>query len=107
FLLVTVDVPEGSPIPATDFIGIDLGMANIATDSDGKTHSGADVEKVRKKHNLQRRRLSRKGTKGAHRKMRRLGRKEARFRRPQNQVISKEIVQTARRTGCGIGLEKL
>ena len=35
FLLVTVDVPDGTEIPATDFIGIDLGIINIATDSDG------------------------------------------------------------------------
>jgi putative transposase len=34
FLLVTVDIPSGTPIPATDFIGVDLGIANIATDSD-------------------------------------------------------------------------
>src|SRR5437588_564461 len=36
FLIVTVDVPEEAPIPATDFIGVDLGIANIATDSDGQ-----------------------------------------------------------------------
>jgi putative transposase len=107
FLIVTVDVPVEAPIPATDFIGVDLGIANIATDSDGKQHSGADVEKVRKKHNLQRKRLARKGTKDAHRKMRRIGKKEARFHRHQNHVISKQIVQTAQRTGCGIALENL
>jgi IS605 OrfB family transposase len=27
FLIVTVDVPEAAPIPATDFIGVDLGIA--------------------------------------------------------------------------------
>src|SRR6185437_5759716 len=32
FLLVTVDVPEATPIPTTDFLGVDLGIANIATD---------------------------------------------------------------------------
>ena len=32
FLLVTVDLPEGTPIPATDFLGVDLGLASIATD---------------------------------------------------------------------------
>lgn len=53
FLLVTVDVPEDAPIPAADFIGVDLGVAQIATDSDGNAHSGADVERVRRKHNLQ------------------------------------------------------
>jgi putative transposase len=57
FLLVTVDVPETAPIHATDFIGVDLGIAQIATDSDGTAYSGKLVEDVRRKHNLQRKRL--------------------------------------------------
>jgi predicted transposase len=69
FLLVTVDVPSGSPLPTADFIGVDLGIANIATDSDGEQHSGEDVERIRRKHNLQRKRLQRKGTKGAKKKL--------------------------------------
>jgi putative transposase len=35
-----VDLPEGSPIKVKDFLGVDLGIANIATDSDGNQHSG-------------------------------------------------------------------
>jgi IS605 OrfB family transposase len=107
FLLVTVDVPEAAPIPATDFLGVDLGIANIATDSDGTQHSGADVEKVRRKHNRQRKRLQRKGTKGAKKKLKQVARKEARFRRHENHVLSKTIVETAQRTGRGIALEDL
>jgi putative transposase len=44
FLIVTVDVPEGTPVPTTDFLGVDLGVTNLATDSDGYTSSGAGVE---------------------------------------------------------------
>src|SRR5205823_6659794 len=86
FLLITVDVPEGSPVPATDFLGVDLGIANIAADSDPETepHSGADVEKIRRTHNLQRKRLQRRGTKGAKKKLRRVAGKEARFKRHTN-----------------------
>jgi IS605 OrfB family transposase len=107
FLLVTVNLPEGPPTPTTDFIGVDLGIANIASDSDGNTHSGADVEKVRRKHNLQRKRLQRKGTRGAKKKLKRIARKEARFRKHENHVISKAIVENARGTGRGIALEDL
>jgi putative transposase len=81
FLVVTVDVPEGTPIPVTDFVGVDLGIVNVATDSDGRNYSGAAVEAVRKKHNLQRRRLQRRGTKGAKKKLKRVASKEARFRK--------------------------
>src|SRR5215813_14453550 len=48
-LLVTVDLPDGTPQPTTDFIGVDLGVENIATDSDGVRFSGASVERVRQK----------------------------------------------------------
>jgi IS605 OrfB family transposase len=107
FLFVTVDVPDGAPIEPDDFIGVDLGIANIATDSDGNRHSGEDVERVRRKHNLQRRRLQRKGTRGAKKKLRRVAGKEARFRRHENHCISKRIVESAERTGRGIALEDL
>jgi len=107
FLLVTVDAPDGAPVPVTDFIGVDFGVVNIATDSDGITHSGGRVEDVRRKHNLQRRRLQRKGTRGARKKLKRVAGKEARFRRHENHVIAKGIVDTARRTGRGVALEDL
>jgi putative transposase len=107
FLIVTVDVPEEAPIPVTDFIGVDLGIVNIATTSDGNTHSGADVDKVRKKHRLQKRRLQRNGSKGAKKKLQRIAKKESRFRKHENHVISKTIVGDARRTDRGIALEDL
>lgn len=107
FLLVTVDVPQATPIPVTDFIGVDLGIANLATTSDGDKHSGEDVDKVREKHNTQRKRLQKKGTKGAKKKIKRIGKKESRFRKNQNHCISKKIVETAKGTGRGIGLEDL
>ena len=62
---------------------------------------------VRRKHNLQRRRLQRKGTKGAKKKLRRVSQNEARFRRQENHRISKAIVETAKRTGRGIACEDL
>jgi IS605 OrfB family transposase len=107
FLLVTVDVPAGTPIPTTDFIGVDLGIANIATDSDGDQHSGKEVERIRRKHNLQRKRLQRRDTKGAKKKLKRLSGKEARFKRHVNHCISKAIVDKAKGTGRGIALEDL
>jgi len=107
FLRVTVDIPDQAPIPATDFIGVDLGLANIATTSDGERQTGKPVEDVRRKHNLQRKRLQRKGTKGAKKKLRRTSKTEARFRRHENHCISKKIVESAQRTGRGIALEDL
>jgi putative transposase len=107
FLIVTVTVPDGSKTPVTDFLGVDLGIANIATDSDGLKHSGKPTDDVRRKHNLQRRRLQKKNTKGAKKKLKRVSTKESRFRRHTNHVISKSLVESARRTGRGIALEDL
>lgn len=107
YLYVTVDIPEGQGVEVKDFVGVDLGIANIATDSDGNEHSGKAVERVRRKHNLQRKRLQKKGTKGAKKKLKRVSGKEARFRRHQNHVISKEIVGLAKDTDRGIAVEDL
>ncbi len=107
FLVVTVDVPDGAPIPTTDFIGVDLGIANIATDNEGTEYSGKPVEAIRRKHNLQRKRLQKRNTKGAKKKLKRLAGKEARFRKHENHCISKAIVQTAKDTSRGIAMEDL
>jgi len=107
YLHVRVKAPAPEPVTVNDFLGVDLGIANIATDSDGTVHSGKPVDDVRRKHNLQRKRLQRKGTKGARKKLRRVKRKESRFRRHVNHAISKEIVGAAQRTGRGIALEDL
>lgn len=109
FLVVTVETPEAAPVPAIDFIGVDLGIANIATDSDpdSKPYSGETVEKVRRKHNLQRKRLGKRNTKGAKKKLKRIASKEARFKKHENHCISKAIVQSAERSNRGIALEDL
>jgi putative transposase len=116
FLLVTVDVPDGTPIPATDFVGVDLGVVNLATTSDGKTFSGESVERVRSRYHGRRKALQkaasareRKGKrpKSIRRALKRTKRRETRFRRDRNHVISKTLVATATDTGRGIALEDL
>jgi putative transposase len=108
FMHVQLSGEAPKPIDSDEFLGVDLGIAKIATTSDDPNgHSGGPVENVRKKHTLQRKRLQRKGTKGAKKKLRRLAGKEARFRRHENHCISKSIVQTAKGTGRGIALENL
>ncbi len=44
FLLVSVDLPDETRLPATDFIGVDFGVINIARTTDGKQHSGEGIE---------------------------------------------------------------
>lgn len=107
YLYATIQLPDGAPVEPEDFLGVDLGIANLATDSDGRHHSGDAVERVRRRHFRNRRRLQRTQTRGATKTLRRLAGREARFRRHENHVISKAIVTTAQDTKRGIALEDL
>ena len=62
---------------------------------------------TRRKQNLQRKRLQRRNTRGAKKKLKRVGGKEARFQRHENHCITKRIVASAKGTGRGIALEDL
>jgi len=106
-LAATCDIPETDEFKAADWLGIDFGIVSLAADSDGKVHTGADIERIRNRLARRRRGLQKRGTKAAKRKLRKLAGKEARFRKHTNHVISKEIVQTAERTARGIALENL
>lgn len=107
FLLVTVDVPEGTPIPATDFLGVDLGIVNLATDSEGEKHSGAAVECHRKRRATARKQYQRKGTKNAKRRLKQMAGRQRRFQTQTNHEISKTLVEKAKTLGVGIALEDL
>jgi putative transposase len=82
FLAVVVDVPEPPPERPEDFLGVDLGIQNIAADSDGKTYTGGKVNGIRSRHSRLRRRLQSKGTKSAKQLLKKRRRKES-LRRPK------------------------
>lgn len=107
YLYVIVDMPEDAPIEVEDFLGVDMGLVNIATTSDGDNHSGEDVERTRRRHHRNRQRLQKKGTRGAKKKLKKLAGREARFRRHVNHCISKSLVTRAKDTGRGIAVEDL
>lgn len=107
YLLVSVDVAEPAPGPASGTLGVDLGIANLATDSDGSMHSGATTESVRARTQRLRDALQRCDTKSARRHLRRISGREARFRAHTNHVIAKAIVRKAQDTGRRLALEDL
>jgi IS605 OrfB family transposase len=107
YLATTVEVPEALPVAAGDVLGVDLGIVNIAYDSDGHPYSGRHVNKLRRRHRRLRRKLSRKFTGSARRLYRKRRRKERRFATHVNHTISKRIVAEAEGTGRAIALEEL
>ncbi|OUC97018.1 RNA-guided endonuclease InsQ/TnpB family protein [Streptosporangium minutum] len=107
FLIATCDIPD-RPVGAPDgFLGVDLGIANLATTSGGVRHSGKGLNAVRHRHRELRRRLQAKQTRSAKRLLKKRRRKEARFAANTNHTIAKRIVTEVTRTGQGIALEDL
>ena len=107
YLYATIDLPPKPPIEVTDFLGVDLGVVNLAVDSDGTVYTGAQVEAVRQRHHRLRQRLQRVNTKGSWKKLKRLSGREARFRRHENHSISKALITTCKDTDRGLALENL
>src|SRR5262245_26710267 len=107
YLLASCDVQEPDPLDVDDVLGIDLGVTNIATDSDGAIYSGSTVKGVRYRHRRLRNKLQKKGTLSSKRRLRKLSGQEARFAKDVNHTISKRIVREAQRTKRGIALENL
>jgi IS605 OrfB family transposase len=107
YLAVVVDAPEPTPNKPNGFLGVDLGIVNIAADSDGKVYSGAQVNGLRKRHAKLRGKLQSKGTKQAKRLLKKRSNKESQFASNVNHVISKSIVAKAKDSGRGIALENL
>ena len=107
FLYATCDIPE-PPVKEPDgFLGVDLGIVNIATTDDGTRHTGGHLTRLRQHNQRLRRRLQKLGTTSAKRLLKKRRRKEARFAADTNHRISKRIVTEAERTGQGIALEQL
>ena len=107
YLAVVVDVPEPPPLKPDDWLGVDLGIVNIAADSDGQTYSGGQVNGLRKRHAKLRQRLQKKGTKSAKRLLKKRRHKEHRFAANENHRIAKQLVTKAQDTRRGIALEDL
>ncbi len=107
YLLVTCEVEEADPQDVDDVLGIDLGVTNIASDSDGTIYSGNTITNVRYRHRRLRTKLQTKGTKAARRRLKQLAGRERRFAKDVNHTISKRIVETAERTKRAISLEDL
>jgi IS605 OrfB family transposase len=107
FLYATCDMPESTPIEPDDVLGVDLGVKNIAVDSDGKVFSNDKVEQARRKLHKHRSDLQSKGTKNAKIRLKQVSGHEARFRTDTNHCVSKYLVEKAKDTNCAIALEDL
>jgi putative transposase len=90
-----------------DVLGVDLGIVNLATDSDGQAFSGVQIHVVRTRYHLRRQRLQKVNTKNAKRRLRKNADKECRFQRDVNHGISKTLVAKAAVSCKALALEDL
>jgi IS605 OrfB family transposase len=107
FLYATCDVPAADEQDTTGVLGVDLGIVNIATDSDGETFSGAQIETRRQWYARRRQALQKVGTKSAKRRLKQLSGRQRRFQTDTNHRISKRIAAKAERTKRTVALEDL
>lgn len=108
FLIATCEIPEKTAnAHPVGFVGVDLGIVNIAATSDGERYSGRRINRKRENDRAVRSKLQKKGTKSAKRRAKKHAGREVRRNRDVNHRISKRIVAEAERTGRGIALEEL
>jgi IS605 OrfB family transposase len=107
YLLATCEEDEPEAVYTGPVLGIDRGIANIATCSNGQNFTGKGVNRVRHRNASLRALLQQKATKSTKRLLKKRRRKESRFVRDTNHKISYRVVREAQRTGSGIALEDL
>lgn len=106
-LYLTIDLPTPPPMDAQDVLGVDLGIVQLAVDSDGEAHTGAGVRQCRRRFQRLRRGLQSCGSKSAKRHLRRIRRKESRYQHWLNHNISRHLVTKALVGQKAIALEDL
>ncbi|MEU4887740.1 MULTISPECIES: RNA-guided endonuclease InsQ/TnpB family protein [Streptomyces] len=107
FLIATLDIPEPDPYEPKGFLGVDRGITNLATTSDGDNHTGRRLGRYRRWQARKKAELQAKQTRSARQLLKKRARREARHATHLNHTISKTVVAVAQRTERGIALEAL
>ncbi|WP_129670770.1 RNA-guided endonuclease TnpB family protein [Candidatus Chloroploca sp. Khr17] len=107
YLHITQTKLNPTPDEPTGLLGVDLGIVNLAADSEGETYSGATVQRVRERRFQHRQRLQTVNTRRARWRLRQQARREARFQRDVNHCISKKLVAKARTARKALAVEDL
>jgi putative transposase len=107
YLIVVQDVPEEKEYDPVGVLGIDLGIENIAIDSDREIFESEKIENTRQRYFRLRKILQHIGTRSANRKLRKISGKERRFKKDTNHCLSKYIISKAKGTARAMGIENL
>ncbi|TDD85278.1 transposase [Actinomadura darangshiensis] len=95
FLIATCEVPEAERYEPNDWIGVDRGINNLATTSDGDNHCGRRLDRYRRRQARKRAEIQAKRTRSAAQLLKRRARRESRHATHTNHKISKTVVAVA------------
>ncbi|MDQ0600758.1 putative transposase [Streptomyces canus] len=107
FLIATIDIPEPEAFNPKDFVGVDRGIVNLATTSDGDNHQGRRLGRYRRWQARKRAEIQAKQTRSAKQLLKKRAKKESRHATHVNHKVAKTVVAVAQRTERGIALEEL
>jgi len=92
WLHVVVTQPLTETAPTDEVVGVDLGIVHPATDSGGNYYGSDHWKVVEERTDQLRRRLQAKGTKSSRRHLKKMSRRQRRFRTDCDHVVSKRLV---------------
>lgn len=107
FLLVSVEMPSPAKQEPVGVLGVDLGIVNLAVDSDGEVFSGGQVKKVRLRRATARATFQKRGSRSARRHLKRMAGRERRFQQWVNHNVSRRLIDKARRQALSVAIEDL
>ena len=107
YLQIAVEQVACPSSPPRDFLGVDLGLRNLATLSTGERFGGSNTDQIRDRYLNLRSALQKKGTKGAKRLLKRLSGREKRYMMWLNHTMSARIIRFARAHDLAVVIEDL
>ena len=107
YIYQTIEIPDERENDVDDFIGVDMGITDIVSISDGTNISSNEVKNIRDKYNKVRASIQSKGTRNCHKLLKRLRGREGGFATIVNHSISKWLVAKAKKENKGIAIEDL
>ena len=108
YLSIAVKFPDPPKADTSGgVLGVDMGIVELATDSEGQSYSGAVVKAVRCRVREHRRQVQRKRSRSAYKRLQKIRHRVSRFTKDVNHCISKSLVKKAFVLQKALSLEDL
>ena len=108
YLSIAVKFPDPPKADTSGgVLGVDMGIVELATDSEGQSYSGAVVKAVRRAVREHRRQVQKKRSRSAFKRLQKINRRASRFAKDVNHCIAKSLVQKALSSRKALAIEDL